>query len=116
MKSLSIKTQLYLVSTYLLGLAIFAWHIQRIEINQPALLIILCVLASLALVLKVIGATDNSHYTFSFLVYGFTFVTLGLPSTLIVILVSNLVEWIWNHPKWYGQLFNIGTYFIAMWM
>lgn len=116
MKSLSIKTKLYLVSTYLLGTAIFVWHIQRVEINQPALLGILCVLASLALVLKVIGATDNSHYTFSFLVYGFAFVTLGLPSTLIVILVSNLVEWIWNSPKWYGQLFNIGTYFIAMWM
>ncbi len=116
MKSLSIKTKLYLISTYLLGLAVFVWHIYRIEIDQPALLIVLCVLASLALVLKVIGATDNSHYTFSLVVYGFSFVTLGLPGTLIVILVSNIVEWIWNNPKWYGQLFNIGNYFIAMWV
>jgi diguanylate cyclase (GGDEF)-like protein/putative nucleotidyltransferase with HDIG domain len=116
MKSLSIKTKLYLLSTYLVGLAVFVWHIHSIEIDQPALLIVLCVLASLALVLKVVGATDNSHYTFSFVVYGFSFVTLGLPGTLIVILVSNIVEWIWNNPKWYGQLFNIGNYLIAMWV
>jgi hypothetical protein len=116
MKSLSNYTKLYLLSSYLLGLAIFGWHIWRIQIDQPALLIILCVLASLALVLKVIGATNNSHYTFSFLVYGFSFVALGLPQTLIVILVSNLVEWFWNNPKWYGQLFNISNYVIAMWM
>jgi len=115
MKSLPTKTKLYLVSTYLIGSAIFLWQINRIEIDQPGLLFILCVLASLALVLKVIGATDNSHYTFSFLIYGFSFVTLGLPPTLIVILVSNIVEWFWNNPKWYGQLFNIGNYFIAMW-
>jgi diguanylate cyclase (GGDEF)-like protein/putative nucleotidyltransferase with HDIG domain len=115
MKSLPTKTKLYLISTYLIGIAIFIWHISRIEINQPWLLFILCLLASLALVFKVIGATDNSHYTFSFLIYGFSFITLGLPSTLIVILVSNLVEWFWNKPKWYGQLFNISNYFLAMW-
>ena len=115
MKSLSTHTKLYLLSSYLLGLAIFMWHIQRLEIDQPGLLIILCVLASLALVLKVIGATNNSHYTFSFLIYGFSFVALGFQQTLIVILLSNLVEWIWNNPKWYGQLFNISNYFIAMW-
>lgn len=116
MKSLSNYTKLYLVSSYLLGLAIFGWHIWRVQIDQSVLLIILCVLASLALVLKVIGATNNSHYTFSFLVYGFSFVALGLPQTLIVILVSNLVEWFWNNPKWYGQLFNISNYVIAMWV
>jgi hypothetical protein len=115
MKSLSNKTKFYLFSTYLTGFAIFIWHINRIEMDRLWLLFILCVLASLALVLKVIGATDNSHYTFSFLIYGFSFVTLGLPPTLIVILVSNLVEWFWNNPKWYGQLFNIGNYFLAMW-
>ncbi|MFT3894131.1 MAG: diguanylate cyclase [Anaerolineales bacterium] len=115
MKSLSYKTKLYLFSTYLIGLAIFIWQIIRIEVDRPWLLLILCLLASLTLVLKVIGATDNSHYTFSFLVYGFSFVTLGLPPTLLVILVSHLVEWYWNSPKWYGQLFNISNYFIAMW-
>jgi diguanylate cyclase (GGDEF)-like protein/putative nucleotidyltransferase with HDIG domain len=116
MKSLSTKTKLYLFSIYLVGLVILIWQIAHIKVDQPWLLFILCVLASLALVLKVIGATDNSHYTFSFLLYGFSFVTLGLPSTLIVILVSNVVEWFWNNPRWYGQLFNIGNYFIAMWV
>jgi len=99
-----------------MGFAIFMWHINHIEINQPWLLVILCVLASLALVFKVVGATSNSHYAFSFLIYGFSFIALGLPSTLIVILVSNVVEWVWNNSKWYGQLFNIGNYFLAMWI
>src|SRR6185436_9445987 len=84
MKSLPTKTKLYLISIYLMGFAIFMWHINHIEINQPWLLVILCVLASLALVFKVVGATSNSHYAFSFLIYGFSFIALGLPSTLIV--------------------------------
>ena len=116
MKSLPTKTKLYLISIYLMGFAILVWHIRHIEINQPWLLAILCMLASLALVFKVIGATTNSHYTFSFLIYSFSFITLGLPSTLIVILVSNIVEWVWYKSKWYGQLFNIGNYFLAMWI
>jgi diguanylate cyclase (GGDEF)-like protein/putative nucleotidyltransferase with HDIG domain len=116
MKILPLKAKLYLFSTYLIGFAIFTWHTTRITVSHPWLFLVLCVLASLALVFKVIGATNNSHYTFSFLVYGFAFAIFGLPPTLIVILVSNLVEWVWNNSKWYGQLFNICSYFLAMWV
>ena len=49
-------------------------------------------------IFKVEGATNRSHYTFSFLIYGFTFAHFGLGETLVVILVSNLVEWVWNRP------------------
>ena len=114
MKSFSLPTKLYLHFIYASGVILFILNMLSMKMDHPWLLLVLCALASLALVLKVLGATDNSHYTFSFLVYGFTFVTLGLPSTLIVILVSNVVEWIWHKPKWFGQLFNIGSYFLAM--
>ena len=114
MKSLPFKARLYLVLTYLIGFVVFTWQITHMTISHPWLFFILCVLASLALMFKVVGATNNSHYTFSFLVYGFAFAIFGLPPTLIVILVSNFAEWVWNKSKWYGQLFNISSYFLAM--
>lgn len=114
MKSFSLPARLYLFMIYIAGAVIFILNVVNMNMSNPWMLLALCALASLALVFKVTGTTDNSHYTFSFLIYGFTFVTLGLPLSLIVILVSNLVEWIWNKPRWFGQLFNIGSYFVAM--
>ena len=74
----------------------------------------LCVLASLALILKVEGSTNCSHYTFSFLVYGFTFAAFGPTEAFLVIVVSNIVEWIWNKPAWFIQLFNTCCYILVM--
>ena len=96
------------------GIAIFIFHMSRFDLSDPWMLGVLCVLASLALILKVEGATNRSHYTFSFLIYGFTFALYGIPEALLVIVISNLAEWIWNKPPWYIQLFNTGGYILVM--
>src|ERR1041385_4806090 len=114
MKDLSSPTKLYLYFTYVAGIAIFVWNMSRINPSEPWMLGVLCVLASLALILKVEGATNRSHYTFSFLIYGFTFALYGIPEAILVIFVSNLAEWIWNRPAWYIQLFNTSCYLLVM--
>jgi GGDEF domain-containing protein len=83
-------------------------------LDNPWLLLVLCVIASLTLILKVEGSTNRSHYTFNFLVYGFTFAVFGTSEAIFVIVVSNIVEWIWNKPPWFIQLFNTGSYIIVM--
>jgi diguanylate cyclase (GGDEF)-like protein/putative nucleotidyltransferase with HDIG domain len=114
MKELSFPTKIYLYVTYVVGIAIFIWHMSRIDLSNPWMLMILCLLASLALIYKVEGATNRSHYTFSFLVYGFTLTMYGIPEAILVIAVSNLAEWIWNRPAWYIQLFNSACYILVM--
>jgi len=114
MKSLSLPTKLYLFMTYVAGIGIFASRVGEVDLSHPLLLAALCVLASLALILKVEGSTKTSHYTFSFLVYGFTFAVFGPVEALLVIVISNIVEWIWNKPAWYIQLFNTGSYILVM--
>jgi len=114
MKELSFSTKAYLYLTYLGGIAVFIWQLSKIDLSNPWMLIVLCLLASLALILKVEGATNRSHYTFSFLVYGFTFALYGIPEAMLVIAVSNLAEWIWNRPPWFIQLFNTGCYILVM--
>lgn len=114
MKSFSFPTKLYLFATCLAGIGIFALHIREMDLSNPWLLVALCVLASLALILKVEGSTNRSHYTFSFLVYGFTFAIFGPSEGMLVIVVSNVVEWIWNKPPWFIQLFNTGSYVLVM--
>jgi diguanylate cyclase (GGDEF)-like protein/putative nucleotidyltransferase with HDIG domain len=114
MKSLTLRTQLYIYATHLAGIVIAALQINDLDLSNPWLLGVLCVLASLALILKVEGATNRSHYTFSFLVYGFAFAIYGSAEAILVIVVSNLVEWIWNKPAWYIQLFNTGSYTLVM--
>src|SRR5689334_13819052 len=114
MKDLSFSTKLYLYFTYATGIAIFIWRMMKIDLINLWMLAILCLLASLTLILKVEGATNRSHYTLSFMVYGFTFALFGISAALLVIVVSNLAEWIWNKPPWYIQLFNASCYLIVM--
>ncbi len=114
MKDLSSSTKLYLYATYMTGITIFIWHISRINLSHLLMLVILCLLASLTLILKVEGATNRSHYTFSFLIYGFTFALYGIPEAMLVIVISNAAEWIWNRPAWYIQLFNTSGYIVVM--
>jgi len=114
MRSFSFPTKLYLLMTYAAGAIIFIINVVNMNFSNSWMLVILWRAGFTGFDLKVIGSTKNSHYTFSFLVYGFTFAMFGLPNTLLVIIVSNLVEWIWNKPLWYGQLFNIGSYILTM--
>ena len=114
MQKLTFSAKIYLYFVYAAGLAIFVWQMSRMNLDRSGFTIILCFLASLALILKVEGTTNRSHYTFSFLVYGFTFTLFGIPATILVIVVSNLAEWLWNRPTWYTQLFNICCSILVM--
>jgi diguanylate cyclase (GGDEF)-like protein len=114
MKELSLSTRIYIYLTYAAGLTIFIWQMSKINSSNPWMLGILCFLASLALILKVEGPTNRSHYTFSFLVYGAAFTLGGLPEVMLVIILSNLAEWVWNRPLWYIQLFNACCYLVVV--
>jgi diguanylate cyclase (GGDEF)-like protein len=113
MKSFLTPTRLYLAVIYIAGIAVLFSNIGALHVEVPWMLAILCLLASTALILKVEGSTSQSHYTFALVVYGFTFTTLGLSATVLVIFVSHLMEWIWNTPPWPVQMFNICATLIA---
>jgi diguanylate cyclase (GGDEF)-like protein/putative nucleotidyltransferase with HDIG domain len=110
MKDLSLSTKLYLIFIYLLGFGLLLWNTLYTTPVDLKMTVALSVLASLFLIFKVKGATNRSHYSFSFLIYGFAFVYLSLGETMWVILISNLVEWVWNRPPWYIRLFNAFCY------
>lgn len=114
MKDLSISTKLYLAAVYLMGFGLLLWNVLHITAINYLMVIVLSLLASLFLIFKVEGATNRSHYTFSFLIYGFAFAYFSLSEILLVVLASNLVEWAWNRPPWFIQLFNMFCYIIAM--
>jgi diguanylate cyclase (GGDEF)-like protein/putative nucleotidyltransferase with HDIG domain len=114
MRSLSTKAKLYILGTIAVGGGLLAWNLIHIDLGQIWHLLALGALASLSLILKVPGTTERSHYNISFLVYAFTFVLLGAPAAMFVILFSNLVEWAWHKYPWYIQSFNIANYMIAI--
>ncbi len=114
MKALSLLTKIFLAAIYTAGCGLFIWNIRFASTSNFWMVIVLSMLASFFQIFKVVGATDRSHYTFSFLVYGFAFAHFGLGETLVVILISNFVDWVWNRPAWYIQIFNTTSYFIVM--
>jgi diguanylate cyclase (GGDEF)-like protein/putative nucleotidyltransferase with HDIG domain len=113
MKSLSIYTRVYLILIYFAGALLLALNLRNFSVADTAVFTILCILGSILHILKVEGATSRSHYTFSFLIFGFAILFLEPPLALIVIIVSNLAEWLWNRPAWFIQLFNISCYVIS---
>lgn len=110
MKDLSPRSRLYLIVIYLIGLGFLYWYVFHSKPVDLVMTVILSILASLFLFFRAKGATNRSHYTFSFLIYGFAFVHLSLGETMLVILASNLVEWAWNRPPWFIRLFNTCCY------
>jgi diguanylate cyclase (GGDEF)-like protein/putative nucleotidyltransferase with HDIG domain len=114
MKNLSILTRLYLILIYITGALVLIRGLIGIKTTEPVLLVVLCVLGSILHILKVEGATNRSHYTFSFMIFGFAMLHLSSQLALIVILISNLAEWIWNRPPWFIQLFNTSCYVISV--
>jgi diguanylate cyclase (GGDEF)-like protein/putative nucleotidyltransferase with HDIG domain len=114
MKEMTIPTRVYIIAIYLLGATFLTRNLSNWQIKEPVMLTILCLLASLALIVKVEGTTNRSHYTFSFILYGFAFAHLGIPEATIVILTSNLVEWLVKRPPWFIQIFNTACYVIVI--
>ncbi len=113
MKELSFPAKIYLVAVYCVGCGMFLLNLDFSPNSNLLMLFALSLLGSVLHIYKVVGATVRSHYTFSFVVYGFTFAHFGIGEMLLVILISNLAEWVWNKPAWFIQVFNITCYFIA---
>lgn len=113
MKDLSARAKIFILVSISIGAILSIYNLANLEWPGFGLLI-LASLASVAQVLKVEGSTHKSSYNISWLVYGITFMLLGAPATLFVILVSHLVEWAWYKYPWYIQLFNIANYAIAV--
>ena len=114
MKQLSITTRSFLTCIYIVGASILAMSMTHLRNTESVLLGILCFLGAILHILKVEGATNRSHYTLSFLVFGFALAHFGISEAVLVILISNLAEWIWNRPPWFIQLFNISCYVVAI--
>ena len=114
MKDLSIQARVYVLVAIFVAVILLFWSLAQVDWGNIWMMLALSGLASLTLILKVVGATERSHYNISFLVYGFAFVLLGPEATVFVILVSNLVEWAWHRYTWYIQCYNIATYIFAV--
>jgi diguanylate cyclase (GGDEF)-like protein/putative nucleotidyltransferase with HDIG domain len=112
LKDLSVRSRVFIYATILTGLGLMMWQLPRLSFSS-VWLPILAGLAAVAQVLKVEGATNRSSYNLSWTIYGFTFVLLGTPATLFVILIAHLIEWAWHRYSWYIQLFNIAAFSIA---
>jgi diguanylate cyclase (GGDEF)-like protein/putative nucleotidyltransferase with HDIG domain len=116
MKDLSSQTKIYIILTIVAGSAILVWLLLNYSWQNYWALLALSGLASLAFFFKVEGTTNRSHYNISFLVYGFTFVFLGPEASIVVILISNLVDWAWHKYAWYIQGFNIASFIIVVYV
>lgn len=114
MRALSQQTRFYIFTTILTGLAVAIWDFLSPKPIDLWMVASLSILASLSLIFKVVGATDRSHYNISFLIYSFTFIICGAQAAIIVIVVSNVVEWIYHRYPWYIQSFNLTSYLITL--
>jgi diguanylate cyclase (GGDEF)-like protein/putative nucleotidyltransferase with HDIG domain len=113
MKKLSWKAKSYIFMTILAGLALMVWQFANMSWGEPWMLAALSLFASLTLIIKVEGTTNRTHYNTSFVIYSFTFILYGPGAAVLVIVLSNLAEWVWHKYPWYIQSFNIGAYLVA---
>lgn len=119
MKNLSIKAKSYILTVIGFGSFLFIKYSEPFVSGSSEITLyiyLLGIIGAITLLYKVVGATDGSHFNITFLVYGFSYVLLGLPETLLVILISNIIEWIKHKYPWYIQTFNISQYAIAFWL
>ena len=116
MKDFYWQTKTYIVLTIVTGCAILAWLVLNHDWQNHWIILALSTLASVTLFFKVEGTTKRSHYNISFLVYGFTFAFLGPEACIVVIIISNLVDWVWHKYAWYIQGFNIASFIIVTYL
>jgi diguanylate cyclase (GGDEF)-like protein/putative nucleotidyltransferase with HDIG domain len=114
MKQLSISTKIYLALVNVSGIFILIANLGGIKRSNLIVLVILALLGGIFHVLKVEGPTTRSHFTISFIVFGFTIAFFKGPEILIVILAANIFQWILTPPPaWYIQPYNIGSFLIT---
>jgi hypothetical protein len=115
MKNLSTTAKAYILGTILIGLGLLVWQLPSVVWGETGLYL-LAALGAAAQTLKVEGPNDKTNYNIAWFVYGFSFIALGPPAALFVVVVSHLVEWVWHKYPWYIQSFNIGSYAVAVFL
>jgi len=116
MRKLSNLAKAYISATILVGVLLLLVSIQQLRWENAWMLLVLMTAASISLIFKVEGSTNRSHYNISFLIYAFALILLGPPETVLIIVVSNLADWIWHRYPWYIQSFNISCYIIGIYL
>jgi diguanylate cyclase (GGDEF)-like protein len=116
MKNMTVWTRAYLIATWIVGAILFAVNMAGMNLDRSEWLLLagLVVMASFSQVYRVDGTTNRSHYAVSFVFYSFAFLKLGVPAALVVILLSNLVEWIYKKSPVYISAFNASCYVISI--
>jgi diguanylate cyclase (GGDEF)-like protein/putative nucleotidyltransferase with HDIG domain len=114
MKNLPLKAKLYILPIILVGIVLSAINVWGFDLKNLPMMVALSTLAAFAQVIKVEGKTNKSNYNVSFLVYGFSFLLLGIPTTIFIILVAYLVEWAWHKYPWYISTFNIAVMSVSI--
>ncbi len=114
MKDFPRSAKVYILTTIFTGLGLLVYSLPNLDPSNLWMMLLLCALAAFSLVFKVVGATAGTHYNVAFLFYSFAFFQLGFPEALVVILVSNIAEWIKHRHPWYIGSFNIGQYSISL--
>jgi hypothetical protein len=112
MRSMSTNSKIYIGVTIFIGLGLLVWMSLNLDWLNTGLYL-LAILGAVFQTLKLEGPNARTNYSIAWFVYGFTFLALGLPSTLFVITVAHLVEWVWHKYPWYIQSFNIGNHVIS---
>lgn len=113
MGGISTKAKLYIWATILAGFALTVVQFSTLPRVNIWLVPLAC-LAAIGQVFKVEGATHRSSYNIAWQVYGFTYVLLGIPEALFVVIFAHIVEWIWHRYPWYIQAFNIASYILTL--
>ena len=114
MRNYKPAAQLYILLVISAGVVLAGFELPRINPADGLILTALCGLASAAQVFKVQGATKQSMFHISWAVFGFTYVLLGAPAALAVIIVAHSVEWAWHRYPWFVQLFNLGSFTVVV--
>ena len=115
MKNLSFPAKVYILGTILIGFTLLIWMTMNLSWSNMGLYIF-SALGAVAQILKVEGPNNKTNYSIAWFVYGFVFILLGPASTLFVVVVSHLAEWIWHRYPWYIQCFNIGAHTIPVFL
>lgn len=113
MKDLTITARTFLLATLAAGIALASWHLIHLEAGEAGVWLSLSALAAIAHTLNVQGATPKSSYQVSLTVYALTYLLLGIPATIFVILVAHLVDWVWHRYPWFIQTFNLSTFVLS---
>ncbi len=115
MKNLSFAAKSYIFGTLIIGFILTVWSWLDLEWTHLGMYL-LAVLAAGAQVIKVEGPNDKTNYNIAWFVYGFTFIALGAPAALFVIVIAHLVEWVKHKYPWFIQSFNIAVYAIVVFL